>query len=181
MLRDELHRKDFHCVVMGGGPHRDAIIRYAEEQGVADVFTFMGRVSDDAVLCRILSSADLAIDAAPKNAWSNMSTMNKIVEYMYFGLPIVAFDLGENRTSAARAAVYVESGNEAMMAQAINELLDDAPKRGLMGAFGYTRLREVLAWQHSVPCLLKAYDAAWAIRTGPRGRIARTVFRWCRM
>ena len=41
-------------------------------------------MSDDD-LCRILSSADLGVDPDPRNDWSDKSTMNKIMEYLYFG------------------------------------------------------------------------------------------------
>ncbi len=34
--------------------------------------------------------------------------MNKIIEYMYFGLPIVCYDLKEARVSADAAALYVD-------------------------------------------------------------------------
>jgi hypothetical protein len=45
---------------------------------VAEPRTFTGRVSDDG-LCRILSSADVAVDPDPKKGWSDRSTMNKIM------------------------------------------------------------------------------------------------------
>ena len=93
--------QDFHCVLIGGGPHQPVIQRYAQEIGVASHCTFTGRIPDEA-LCRILSSADIAIDPDPKNDWTDKSTMNKIVEYMFFGLPIVCYDLREARVSAGR-------------------------------------------------------------------------------
>ncbi|MEI9983997.1 MAG: hypothetical protein WDN69_12780 [Aliidongia sp.] len=43
-------------------------------------------MSDDAAV-PILSSATIGVDPDPKNPWSDKSTMNKVVEYMYFGLP----------------------------------------------------------------------------------------------
>jgi glycosyltransferase involved in cell wall biosynthesis len=104
LLRDELDRDDVHCVLVGGGPHQPSIKAYAEELGVDDLCTFTGRVSDDD-LCRILSSADLGVDPDPKNPWSDKSTMNKIMEYLFFGLPMVGYDLTENRVSAGQAAL----------------------------------------------------------------------------
>jgi glycosyltransferase involved in cell wall biosynthesis len=88
--------------------------------------------------------------------------MNKIMEYMYFGLPIVAFDLRETRFSAQEAALYAPANAEAAMATLIAQLLDDEPRRRLMADFGQRRLRESLAWEHSVPVLLGAYDALFA-------------------
>jgi glycosyltransferase involved in cell wall biosynthesis len=168
-LRSYLDRDDFHCVLIGGGTHQPAVAAYAAELGVADLCTFTGIVSDE-TLCRILSSADVAIDPLPKNAWSDKSTMNKVLEYMFFGLPIVVGDLTEARVSADEAALYVEAGNTLAMAEGILALLDDPERRQKMGAFGQRRLRNALAFEYSVPHLLAAYDAAWA-------RVRRSWFR----
>ena len=37
--------------------------------------------------------------------------MNKTLEYMAFGTPVVAFDLKETRVSAGDAGLYVPSGD----------------------------------------------------------------------
>lgn len=165
ILRDELSRSDFHCILIGGGPHQSAIVVYAEQIGISDICTFTGRISDDD-LCRVLSSADVAIDPDPKNPWSDQSTMNKIVEYMYFGLPIVAFDLLEARVSAERAALFVEPNVELELAKGVARLLDDPKLRKEMGEFGRNRIRNALAWEYSVPALLGAYDRARAFWSG---------------
>jgi glycosyltransferase involved in cell wall biosynthesis len=162
-LRDDLGRSDFHCILMGGGPHQKAIADYAQELGVGELVTFTGRVTDD-MLCRILSTADIGIDPDPKNPWSDKSTMNKIVEYMYFGLPIVSFDLKEARVSAEDAAIYVEPNVESEMAAAIAKLMDAPGQRKAMSEYGYNRVRNQLAWQYSVPPLLAAYDKAFSFR-----------------
>ena len=157
ILRDQLGRDDVHCVLVGGGPHQPVIAAYAEEVGVADSCTFTGRVSDDD-LCRILSSADVAVDPDPKTDWSDKSTMNKIMEYMFFGLPIVAYDLQENRYSAQEAAVYASSNCEKSLAENISRLLDNSEQRAVMSSYGIDRLRNHLSWKHSAPVLLRAYD-----------------------
>jgi glycosyltransferase involved in cell wall biosynthesis len=84
--------------------------------------------------------------------------MNKIMEYMYFGLPIVAYDLTENRLSAGSAAVYAHANQEDDLARRIADLLDDADRRKRMGAIGHQRLLDQLAWDHSAPVLLTAYN-----------------------
>jgi glycosyltransferase involved in cell wall biosynthesis len=163
----ERGREDIQAVFVGGGPHQPEIKAYAQTLGLGDMTTFTGRVSDED-LCRILSSADIGIDPDPKNDWSDKSTMNKIMEYMYFGLPIVAFDLRETRFSAQEAALYAPANAESGMASLIAQLLDDEPRRKLMSEFGQRRLRDHLAWEHSVPVLLGAYDALFApIRPRP--------------
>lgn len=175
ILRDDLGRRDVHCVLMGGGPHQKAVARYAAEIGVEDCCTFTGRVSDE-MLCRVLSSADLGVDPGPKTAWSDQSTMNKIVEYMFFGLPVLGYDLHEARISAGEAGLFVTPNDEAALAAGILRLLDDAEARTRMGEAGRQRVRGALAWSYSVPPLLAAYDAAFALRAArrrplrPRGR-----------
>jgi glycosyltransferase involved in cell wall biosynthesis len=165
LLRVEFRRDDIHCVLVGGGPHQPSIKGYAEEIGVSDLCTFTGRVSDDD-LCRILSSADLGVDPDPKNAWSDKSTMNKIMEYMFFGLPIVAYDLTEHRVSAGPAALFAEPNRERALALRIRELLDDPARLHGMGEAGRERVQAFLAWEHSAPVLLAAYDRLWPTPAG---------------
>lgn len=169
-LREHFGRHDFHCVFVGGGPHQPAIRAYADEIGVGDLCTFTGRVSDD-LLCRILSSADVAVDPDPLTPWSDRSTMNKIMEYMYFGLPIAAYGLHENRVSAQDAALYADANDERALASAIDTLLDDPARRAAMSVFGRERLEQSLAWQHAAPVLLRAYDRLFgaARRSAPVG------------
>ncbi len=158
-------RRDFHVMFVGGGPHQPAIRAYAAEQGLGDITHFTGRVSDEE-LCRILSSATLGIDPDPKTPWSNQSTMNKVIEYMFFGLPVVAFDLHETRVSANGAGVYAEANSEQALAAAIGDLLDDPARRSAMANAGQLRVRHLLAWEHSVGPLLAAYDHAFELRAG---------------
>jgi glycosyltransferase involved in cell wall biosynthesis len=167
IMRDDVGRNDVHCVFIGGGPHQPSIVALAEALRVADIATFTGRVSDE-TLCRILSSADVAIDPDPKTPWSDQSTMNKIMEYMYFGLPIVAYDLHESRVSAQEAAFYAKPNDPAALASGIDALLADEGRRERMSAYGACRIRTELAWEHSVPHLLAAYEAAFAARRQSR-------------
>lgn len=164
---------DFHCVLVGGGPHQPAIRSYADEIGVAEYCTFTGRIPDED-LCRILSSADIAVDPDPKNDWTDKSTMNKIVEYMFFGLPIVCYDLREARVSADEAALYVEANKEDALARGILALAADDAARARMRAFGMERVRKALAWDYSVPPLLAAYEKAGAASRTRRGRAEAT-------
>ena len=88
---------------VGGGPDQPRMKAMAEQMGLGPVVHFTGRIPDEQ-LWAYLSTADLCVDPDPFTEWSNMSTMNKIIEYMAFGRPIVAFDLVEHRRSAESAA-----------------------------------------------------------------------------
>jgi glycosyltransferase involved in cell wall biosynthesis len=80
------------------------------------------------------------------------------MEYMFFGLPIVAYDLTEHRVSALEAAVYADPVAEGALSDAIDSLLGDSARRTVMSDYGAKRVREKLVWQHSVPPLLEAYE-----------------------
>jgi glycosyltransferase involved in cell wall biosynthesis len=156
-IRDRHGRDDVQCVLMGGGPHQPAIKAYAERIGADDVCHFTGRVSDE-VLCEVLSTADVGVDPDPWTPWSDQSTMNKIMEYMYFGLPIASYDLTEARVSAGEAALFAPEHTVASLADTIVGLLDDPETRQRMGKIGRHRIETQLSWEHSVPPLLEAYE-----------------------
>ena len=125
--------------------------------GLAAVTHFTGRIPDEQ-LWAYLSTADVCVDPDPLTEWSNMSTMNKMIEYMAFGRPIIAFDLMEHRRSAESAAVYVKGNDDVAMGRAIRDLLVDGERRRSMSQFGRTRFREELAWENSEPRLISTYQ-----------------------
>jgi glycosyltransferase involved in cell wall biosynthesis len=96
---------------------------------------------------------------------NDKSTMNKIMEYMALGKPIVQFDLTEGRHSAQRASLYASKNDPIDFAAKIAELLDDPERRAEMGTFGRRRVEQELEWRHEVPKLMAAYDALWNVRS----------------
>src|SRR5690606_21465802 len=98
------------------------------------------------------------VDPDPKTEWSDKSTMNKIMEYMFFGCPIVAFDLKEHRFSAKDGAIYAAPNCEQDMANKIEQLLSDEHWRRQMSAYNRMRVESLLLWDHSIPHLLNAYE-----------------------
>ncbi len=142
---------------VGGGPDQPRMKRMAEEMDLGAAVHFTGRISDEE-LWAYLSTADVCADPDPLTEWSNLSTMNKIIEYMAFGRPIVAFDLVEHRRSAESAAVYVKGNNDAALGDAIRELLLDEDRRVSMSQFARARFRKVLAWENSERQLISVYQ-----------------------
>jgi glycosyltransferase involved in cell wall biosynthesis len=86
--------------------------------------------------------------------------MNKILEYMALGKPIVQFDLTEGRHSAGDASLYAQANDVRDFALKLCELLDDPERRRRMGQIGRQRIEAELAWHHQVPPLLTAYETA---------------------
>jgi glycosyltransferase involved in cell wall biosynthesis len=146
-------RSDILFVFMGGGPAQPSFARYAEAIGISRYCRFIGYISDDEI-SRYLSTTDIGIYPDPKTAWSDKSTMNKILEYMFFGCPIVVFDLQEKRYSAQASAVYMTPNCEAEMADKIASLLADERRRRRMSEYSKTRVRSAFLWENSIPHFL---------------------------
>jgi glycosyltransferase involved in cell wall biosynthesis len=119
---------------------------------------------DDQPLFTMLSTADVCVNPDRVTAMNDISTMNKIMEYMALGKPIVQFDVREGRRSALDASLYAEKDNPKDFASKIVSLIDDPVKRQAMGEFGRDRIVRTLSWDHEEPKLLAAYDALFAGR-----------------
>lgn len=157
ILRDELGRDDVHTIFMGGGDAFDDMVTLSEQLGVSDVVEFTGRVPDEFVQT-CLSTADVCLSPDPLNPLNNLSTMNKVVEYMAMGCPLVSFELAEARVSAGEAAIYVPANDERKFAEAIADLLDDPGQRARRGEVGRKRVERQLSWQISKEKLIAFYD-----------------------
>jgi glycosyltransferase involved in cell wall biosynthesis len=153
-------RSDVHFGLVGGGTSLEEMKALAAELGIAEYVTFTGRVPD-AELLAMLNTADVCVNPDIATEMNDISTMNKIMEYMALGKPIVQFDLAEGRFSAQAASLYAKRNDALDMAEKILALLDDPAKRREMGEFGRRRVVEELEWRHELPKLLAAYDALW--------------------
>lgn len=154
----DLGRRDVAFTFMGAGDSYDELVALRDELGLQDYVEMPGRVPDETVL-DVLSTAVVGLSPDPKNPLNDLSTMNKTLEYMAFGLPVVAFDLKETRVSAGDAARYIESGDVTAYAEAIAELLDDGDKRGAMGKAGRVRIEQELGWPHQRDAYVGVFDA----------------------
>ena len=154
---------DLHVIIVGFGPHQAEVEKDVAAHGLSDYFTFTGAQYGEDLL-RILNSIDIGVSPDPKNAMNDISTMNKVMEYMTLEKPVVQFDLTEGRASAEEASLYARANDPKDFAAKVAELIAD-PERGReMGRLGRRRVYEALSWDHSVPHLLAAYDRIWAAR-----------------
>ncbi|MGL3107817.1 glycosyltransferase family 4 protein [Bradyrhizobium sp. BR 1432] len=151
-------RTDVQFVIMGAGPNLESLKQACAQMGISEFVTFTGRV-DDATLFTVLSTADVCVNPDRPNAMNDMSTMNKIMEYMALGKPIVQFDLSEGRVSAQSASLYARNTDTVDFGNKILELIDDPDRRREMGMHGRQRARDELSWEHEGPKLIAAYEA----------------------
>lgn len=155
-------RHDWRAIFIGTGESLAAMRELAAELRIADRVEFAGW-QGDAAICRILSTCDVCLAPDPPSPLNDVSTMIKIPEYMAMGTSIVSYDLRESRFSAQEAAVYAAPGDPDDLGRCVDALLDDPQRRAAMARAGQARVRDVLAWQHSIPPLLAAYGRALAL------------------
>jgi len=157
-LVSDLHRRDVFCVIIGPGTVLPELKALAKELRIQEYIWFTGLVPHEDLI-RYLSTADICIDPDPSNPFNDRCTMIKMMEYMAFGKPIVAFDLPEHRVTAQDAAVYARPNDELDFARQIAALMDDPQRRQRMGKKGRERIETELAWSYQEKHLLEAYEA----------------------
>jgi glycosyltransferase involved in cell wall biosynthesis len=155
-------RKDVQFICVGDGTELMSIQRYVKQKNLEDYFSFTGRVSD-AVMLEALNTADVCVNPDEYNEMNNISTMNKIMEYMALGKPIVQFDLKEGRVTAREASLYAKPNDPVDMADKILYLLDNEKHRTEMGKFGRERIEKELNWDIEKEKLIEAYKKVFAL------------------
>ncbi|HYM82295.1 MAG TPA: glycosyltransferase family 4 protein [Candidatus Limnocylindria bacterium] len=153
-------RRDVAFTLMGAGDSFEDLRRLTTELELDHCVHFTGRIPDAEVEA-VLATADVCVSPDPRNPLNDRSTMNKVLEYMACGRPIVAFDLREHRASAAEGALYAEPNRDEDLAAKIAELLADPDRRRRMGEFNRHRFLERMAWEHNAGQLVRAYQSLW--------------------
>lgn len=158
-----LGRHDIQICIVGSGSSLAQMQQLSVTLDIATHVTFLGRVSDDRLM-QILSTSDVCVNPDRVNPMNDKSTMNKIIEYMAMGKPIVQFDVTEGRFSAQDASLYAKANDPVDFAERICELVDDKARRDVMGAVGRDRVERHLSWEHQIDKLIGIYQQALAKR-----------------
>lgn len=156
LIRD-LGYDDVHFAIVGFGPEVPTVQKDVASRGLDRWFTFTGALYNEDLLV-VLNTADIGVSPDPKNAMNDISTMNKIMEYMTLEKPAVQFDLKEGRASAGEASLYALANDPKDFAAKIAWLIDHPEEGRKMGQLGRKRVLENLSWGHSAPYLLAAYE-----------------------
>lgn len=156
-----LGKADVHFLIVGFGPLLDEVKRDVADHGLTEYFTFTGPLYGEDLLAA-LNVIDIGVSPDPKNPMNNISTMNKVMEYMTLEKPLVQFDLTEGRVSAGDAGLYARANDPIDFADKIAALINDPDARIRMGTMGRQRVLNDLSWSHTEPQLLAAYDRIYA-------------------
>ena len=149
-------RNDVHFGIVGGGTYLEEIKQLCSQMNLSQYFDFYGRV-DDQTMLKVLNTADVCVNPDKPTAMNNLSTMNKIMEYMALKKPIVQYDLKEGRFSAQESSLYANNTDPIDFAEKIIFLLDNDNIRHKMGEIGYDRVINELSWEFESSKLVDFY------------------------
>jgi len=147
---------NYHLLIAGDGPERAAMEAHAQGLGLQDEVTFAGFLSGDD-LANAFATADIGVGSDPKNAFNDRLAMNKIMEYMAYGLPSVLFDLTECRKIAGLSAFYAANNDPTSLAACLSNLIESPVTRATMGAKGFARLSDAYSWQNQKEKYIDVY------------------------
>jgi acyl-CoA ligase (AMP-forming) (exosortase A-associated) len=150
-------RTNVRATLLGFGDCLEALTAQSTALGLDDHVTFTGRV-DKVAIAEHLSRADIGLCPDLKTPLNDLSTMNKTMEYMAYGLPGVSFDLVETRVSGGDTLLYVPSGDIAAFADAVESLIDDPQLRADLGRRARTRVATLLDWRPQAEAYLSVFD-----------------------
>jgi glycosyltransferase involved in cell wall biosynthesis len=155
-------RQDVQFAIVGGGTELENLKRKTVQMGLNDYIDYYGRV-DDETMIDILNTADVCVNPDRPTKMNNLSTMNKIMEYMALKKPIVQFDLKEGRFSAQDASLYATNTCTKDFADKILWLLDHPKERMVRGEFGYNKIINELSWNFESLKLVNFYKKVMGV------------------
>ncbi len=146
-------RTDCRFVLIGAGDSLLPTMSLVHDLLLERWVMFTGWLPEKDVF-RYLATADIGLDS---NLQEEVSPV-KAMEYMAFGLPLVAFDLLETRTTAKAAAWYAPPGDAIALATSIHALLSDEAQRRAMSQAGRSRIQTDLAWERQATGYIRVMD-----------------------
>ncbi len=149
--------------LIGAGTAVDGLRRQADAAGIGAAVRFPGWLRGDAFLQR-LGEATVAVSPDGDDAFTRVSTMTKVGDYLGLGIPAVVADLPENRVTAGDAALYFTPGDAGALAAALERLISEPHLRTELRQRALARA-PALTWEHGARRLVTAYE--WLLEGGP--------------
>ena len=142
---------DVRLVLGGGGDLQPQLEQQARDLGIAEKVDFPGMLSHPEVLA-LVARGELFVMPSVRDAKGNIDGLPIVVlEAMAAGTPVVATDLAGMPLAVddGVSGRLVPEKDAAALADAIGELLDDAPRLDAMGKAAHRKVTEDLNW-HAV-------------------------------
>jgi L-malate glycosyltransferase len=144
------HGPQVRVLFLGEGPEHPRLEKLAVACGVEHLVHFAGAITD---IGSYLPHLHIGVLCSDREGLSNA-----ILEYMSFGLPVVATDVGGNTELVSQEnGICVPANDVDSLARALNSLISDAPLRAKLGAGSLRRVRRDFSWERSISELQAYY------------------------
>ena len=144
-------RPNAHLLLIGDGPERDKLMKFARDIDVDRQTRFAGHRSDATKLLRLLDLFWIASDFEGQS--------NSIMEAMAAGLPVLASDIPPNRELVidGETGFLVKIGDRAGFQQFADRLLADPDLARRLGNAGRERMRQHFSIENMVAAHTRLY------------------------
>jgi glycosyltransferase involved in cell wall biosynthesis len=146
------HRTDTTFIFAGTGDALPDLQALTNELRIEEWVSFPGWLDSDGVVA-LLQKADVGLEPNLEDFVSPV----KVMEYMAYGLPTVAFDLRETRKIVGPAALFAPAGDIEALSGCLETLLSDPSARLRLGALGRKRIEDTFSWEHQQRRYLELY------------------------
>ncbi len=149
--------RDFISYIIGDGDAREDLEKLVKMENLEKYMSFTGWIFSFKRLRRYLSTCDVCVDSMPFNTYSNFSTLNKILEYMAMGKPVVTFDLEMTKRILGKAGYFAEPDNIADLGEKIKKLLENKRERIKMGKIARKKIEKEFDWEKAKSLYVKVF------------------------
>ena len=140
-------------LIVGGGPHREALEQLARDQGVADHVVFTGIVDEDELPAHYAAGDVFAMPCRERRGGFEVEAFGIVfIQAQAVGVPVVAGDIGGVPDAVGGAegdpagGVLVDGTDLAAVTEAVGELLEDRALARELGERGARRVAERFTW-----------------------------------
>ncbi|MBW3556028.1 MAG: glycosyltransferase family 4 protein [Actinobacteria bacterium] len=141
-------------LVIGGGKGAEAMRRAAHRAGVAPWLEVTGPLVPALAAARLVE-ASIAVAPYPADPFFYFCPL-KVIECMAAGLPVVTTDQGDLGAIVGDGGVLVAPGQTKALVAAIEDLLDDGPRRRRIGSLARDRALSRFTWEAAAQSLVSA-------------------------
>ncbi|MFC5952191.1 glycosyltransferase family 4 protein [Pseudonocardia lutea] len=171
-------RTDCRFLLLGDGECLEDLRRQARSMALEPWVSLPGWLSERELYLR-LAEARIGLDTSLQPEVSPVKAM----EYMAFGLPVVAFDLPETAATVRDGGVFVPPGDVDAFADAVEALLGHPARRAELGLLGRRRVAEELSWERQAATYLSVMPpppsgSVIADRQRPHGGVHTSLREW---
>lgn len=150
--------KNIKFYLIGGGALQKSLKLLSNKMGLSKYVVFTGRISDDEMF-NILLQADICVQPDPLNEINDISSMNKVIEYMVLKKPIIAFKLKETIYTGGGTIMYAENNDINDFSDKLVFLLNNPNCAAKLGNLAFDRVIELFLWEKSEKILINAYNS----------------------